>query len=101
MDCPKFVWVSAAVGGHIDPSSEKGLSIFNVEDFIIGLIHFDKGATIRIDTICSAYVTEHITRLAIMGTKGIAGLWPFNSYRLKDRKVASRDVPLADGVEIE
>ena len=97
MGCPTPVRISGAADGYIGPGPEKNLPVFDVDDFAVGLIHFDNGAVIHIDTTWGAFVAEHLTRLAIMGTKGGAALWPFGIYHLDNGKVTPRQVKLADG----
>ena len=99
MGSPNPVRASASMNAMIGPSEEKRkiLPVFDVEAFAVGLIYFDNGAVLHIDTTWGAYIPETCSRMILMGTTGGASLWPFKIYGLEGGKVATSDVSPADG----
>jgi len=86
MGCPKPV---EAFGNTYDrANSEENAS--GVEDIANGIVRFENGATIMIESAWRSLIQDGTMTLRIFGTKGTANLWPFRIICEDGKEVTSR-----------
>ena len=61
-----------------------------VEDIANGMIRFENGATIIIESAWRSLIQDDTMTLRIFGTKGTANLWPFRVILEDGRELTSR-----------
>ena len=72
MGYPKPVWVMGSAYDHIasDLARKEGKA-FDVEDFAVGLVKFDNGATLEAEASWASYIGEReLMETRLLGTKG-------------------------------
>jgi predicted dehydrogenase len=63
-----------------------------VEDIANGMIRFENGATIIIESAWRSLIQDDTMTLRIFGTKGTANLWPFRVILEDGRELTSREM---------
>ncbi|MBQ9359318.1 MAG: Gfo/Idh/MocA family oxidoreductase [Abditibacteriota bacterium] len=61
-------------------------SKYDIEDMACGLVHFENGLAMNVETSFAANIREDVFRVSLMGTKGGADTKPFAIYT-EDREV--------------
>jgi len=72
MGYPKPVWVLGSTYDHIaSEAARKQKAAFDVEDFAVGLVKFDNGATLEAEASWAGYIKEwEMMETRLLGTRG-------------------------------
>lgn len=81
-----------ATGWTGTPSPE----VFDVEDFALGTIKFENGASVILDNAWAAFVDKEVIGMRLCGTKGGATLWPFRICYEENGEIISKTPDLTD-----
>ncbi len=81
-----------AAGWKGEPSPE----VFDVEDFALGTIRFENGASVMLDNSWATFVEKEVIGMRLCGTQGGATLWPFRICYEEEGQIISKTPDLED-----